>query len=176
MRSPCQDVFPRSLAIFSSVTANRAVKDVCGVCRWSYGYKRSCYCFLIERTLLILKFHRGHHNRILPSYLLKSNTMIRFLFLHILLVRRCFCQLKKCYNIGGGLVADLPCDPSANVSACCGQDYTCSTNFYCTSKTGFRLVGSCTDRPWHDPACPLPLSQSIITSFHPVISISNSTG
>ena len=93
--------------------------------------------------------------------------MIRFLLLHIFLARLCFCQLKKCYNIIGGLVLDLPCDPSANVSACCGQDYTCSTNFYCTDKNGFQLVGTCTDKTWQDSACPLPLSQPTIASLHP---------
>lgn len=102
------------------------------------------------------------------SYFLKSTKMIRSLLLHIFLARRCFCQLKQCYHLDGVLSDDLPCDPSANVSACCGQNYTCSTNLYCTDYNGFRLVGSCTDKTWHDSACPLPLSQPIIASLNPV--------
>lgn len=95
--------------------------------------------------------------------------MIRFLVLHIFLARRCFSQLKSCYYYGGKLSIDLPCDPSANVSACCGPGSTCSTNFYCIGSAlgnHSKLVGSCTDRTWHEPACPLPLGQPIILSFH----------
>ena len=93
--------------------------------------------------------------------ILKNTTMIRFLLLHIFLARYCFCQLKQCYHTGGGLSTDLPCDPSANVSACCGQGWTCVTNFYCSQRGG-KFVGTCTDQAWRDPACPFPYCQPII--------------
>ena len=88
--------------------------------------------------------------------------MIRSLLLHTFLARCCFGQLKQCYRAEGELTTDLPCDPSANVSACCGQNWICSTNLYCTSGDGHRFVGTCTDKAWRDPACPLVLRQPII--------------
>lgn len=97
--------------------------------------------------------------------------MIFFLFLHISLARRCFGQLKSCYYPNDQISSDLPCDPSANVSACCGQDWLCSTNLYCSSiRTGNNVtaMGTCTDKTWQDPACPLPLSQPISPSLYPV--------
>ena len=87
--------------------------------------------------------------------------MIRFLLLHFFLARYCFCQLKQCYDPDGELSTDLPCDPSASVSACCGQSWTCVTNLYC-SQGGSKYVGSCTDKAWRDPACPFPYCQPII--------------
>ena len=93
----------------------------------------------------------------------RITTMILFLFLYIFLVRCCFCQLKQCYYTDGSPSADLPCDPSANVSACCGQDWVCWTNLHCNVSVGLPGgVGSCTDQSWHDPACPLFLSWPII--------------
>ncbi|KAM0797683.1 hypothetical protein BDR22DRAFT_433971 [Usnea florida] len=94
--------------------------------------------------------------------------MIRFLLLYFFLARRCFSQLKPCYSHGGKPSSDIPCDPSANVSACCGGGSTCLTNFYCIGGPvdHEKLVGSCTDKTWHDPACPLPLGQPITPSSH----------
>ena len=93
--------------------------------------------------------------------------MIRFLLLFPFFMQYSFSQLKQCYDPQGKVQPDLPCDPSANVSACCGLGYTCSTNFYCTnSKFAFDVIGTCTDDTWHDPACPLPLSQLILLSLH----------
>ena len=88
--------------------------------------------------------------------------MIRFLLLYIFLARCCLCELRKCNHLNGTLANDLPCDPSATVSACCGPNWTCSTNFYCTRSDGAKYVGSCTDNAWPDPACPLPFGQPII--------------
>ena len=92
--------------------------------------------------------------------------MICFLLFLLLSAQRCFCQLKQCWNDKGELTSDLPCDPSANTSACCGQGWTCSTSFYCTVKVesgrDWDGLGSCTDKTWSDPACPLPLSQLIV--------------
>ena len=81
-----------------------------------------------------------------------------FPFLCLFIAQGCICQLKQCYNPSGVAYPDFPCDPTANVSACCGQNYTCTTNFYCTSPTDHGVVGSCTDQTWQDAACPLPLS------------------
>ena len=78
----------------------------------------------------------------------KMHSMIWFLFLPLFLVRLCFCQLKRCWGPKGEPTPDLPCDPSSNVSSCCGPNYTCSTNFYCTGIDSEKWVGSCTDIPW----------------------------
>ena len=99
--------------------------------------------------------------------------MIRFLLLHTFLARCCYCQLKQCYYLDGSLGIDLPCDPSANVSACCGQDWTCSTNIYCGHSyggkdDGIKNVGSCTDKSWRDPACPLALRQPFIPYLYSI--------
>ena len=89
--------------------------------------------------------------------------MIRFLFFILLSAQRSFCQLKQCWNEFFEPRADLPCDPSANTSACCGPDYICSTSFYCTRNDEWLGLGSCTDKTFSDPACPLDLSQLMIS-------------
>ena len=95
--------------------------------------------------------------------------MIWSLLSPLFLVRPSFCQLKQCWGVDG-LRDDLPCDPSANVSSCCAQNWTCETKFYCVGPNNIgKMTGSCTDITWHDPACPLLLSQSIISPLHPVI-------
>ena len=80
----------------------------------------------------------------------------------------CSAQLKTCYDIDGDPSSQIPCDPSANVSACCAPGGVCVTNFYCHGlKVGdtHDRVGTCTDRTGNDPACPLPLLRSITPSF-----------
>ena len=95
--------------------------------------------------------------------------MVRFLLLFPFFMQYSFSQIKQCYDPEGYVQPDLPCDPSANVSACCGIGYTCIKNFYCTSKKhGYDFIGTCTDHMWHDPACPLPLGQLVLLSLHPV--------
>lgn len=90
--------------------------------------------------------------------------MILFPFFFVFVASPCFCQLKQCYNPSGVAFPDFPCDPGANVSACCGGRYICTTNFYCetASTPGVKFVGSCTDKTWQNPACPLPLSLQIL--------------
>ena len=115
--------------------------------------------------------------RFLPSIILDSsgffvskdicNDPVSFvvIFLYVMFLS----QLKQCHDSQGHVQPDLPCDPSANVSACCQIGYTCSTNFYCTSsENGYHFVGTCTDDKWHDPACPLPLGQLILPALHHV--------
>ena len=65
-----------------------------------------------------------------------------------------FVKPQKCYRKDGLAMPDHPCDPGAEVSACCGQGWTCSSNMYCTDPEGFQGVGSCTDITWQSPACP----------------------
>ena len=133
------------------------LEELCGVCRWTDRLKRT----LSPITMIM----QG-----LFSKTLKSNAMIWFLLFFLLSAQRSFCQLKQCWNSTGELRPDLPCDPSANTSACCGQGYICSKSFYCTIKlkNGGHLdgVASCTDKTWSDPACPLPLSQPMILSLN----------
>lgn len=94
-------------------------------------------------------------------YTHSSANPIMLLSLSFLLVKDCFAQLKQCYGFAGEPVQDFPCDPSANVSACCGPLWTCSNNLYCTEGNNDRIIGSCTDTNFQDAACPLILSQSI---------------
>ena len=87
-------------------------------------------------------------------------------FLH--LTSNCLAQLKPCYSdnyVGRGQTVDIPCDPSANVSACCPSGLICATNFYCHEIDGWNRMGSCTDPTGWDPACPLPLLQSWSSPF-----------
>ena len=105
-----------------------------------------------------------------PSFLLVFFDAMRFFWsLPIVsLTSICSAQLKPCYDINGDPVSQIPCDPSANVSACCPPGGVCMTNFYCH---GWRVgdthdrVGACTDRTGNDPACPLPLLRSITPSY-----------
>ena len=90
-----------------------------------------------------------------------SAKALRFL-LFVLSVRLCSGQLKQCFTQDGTPSDNFPCDPSAEVTACCGYGSVCNTNLYCTGANQdvpkFWLVGTCTDPTFRDPACPLPLS------------------
>ena len=68
-------------------------------------------------------------------------------------------QLKSCFRWDGSASNNIPCNPEANVSACCGQGSTCRTNIFCENSSGLKIVGECTDRSWADPACPWRLSR-----------------
>ena len=85
----------------------------------------------------------------------------------------CSAQLKPCYDIKGDPVSQIPCDPSANVSACCALDGACVTNFRCHGQVGdkFDRVGGCTDKTGNDPACPLPFLRGISMSSPSVVSL-----
>lgn len=90
----------------------------------------------------------------------------------------CPAQLKPCYDINGNPSSQIPCDPSANVSACCAPGGVCVTNFYChglaVGDTHDR-VGTCTDKTGNDPACPLPLLRSIKPSFFLIVALRDPT-
>ena len=93
---------------------------------------------------------------ITSSKSLKSLTMRFPLLLTVtcLFAQYCVGQVQQCHRKDGSALPDLPCDPSANVSSCCGQGYECVTNLACKNRKGFLLVGSCTDPTWLDPSCP----------------------
>lgn len=80
----------------------------------------------------------------------------------------CSAQLKPCYNANGDPIAQIPCDPSANVSTCCFLGGSCETNFYChgAGNDTFERVGGCTDKTGSDPACPFPFLRGILPSCH----------
>ncbi|KAL6714057.1 hypothetical protein ACLMJK_008551 [Lecanora helva] len=81
--------------------------------------------------------------------------MFSYLFLSLSLTAHLSAaQLLPCYDKNGKVVGDVPCDPAANVSACCGASYKCVTSLYCEAGTGFQLMGTCTDPTWNDPECP----------------------
>lgn len=58
-------------------------------------------------------------------------------------------------------VGDVPCDPDAQVSACCGPGSICISNLHCyNANIEIRNVpGTCTDQSFTDPACPCPPSE-----------------
>lgn len=47
-----------------------------------------------------------------------------------------------------------------------GGSYYCAEDFYCINRVGSWGVGSCTDKRWQDPACPLPLGSSCVPARH----------
>jgi hypothetical protein len=66
-------------------------------------------------------------------------------------------MVLSCYDSAGKLGPDVPCDPNANVSACCGSGSVCVTNLYCLDNYGDNVPGTCTDSNWGvnpNPACP----------------------
>ena len=91
------------------------------------------------------------------------------LFLIIFWSSVCSAQLNPCYNIDGDLISQIPCDPSANVSACCAPGGACATNFYChgaDANDTFDRVGGCTDKTGADPACPFPFLRGMPPYCH----------
>ena len=57
--------------------------------------------------------------------------------------------------------ADVPCDPDARVSACCGAGSICISNLHCydANITTPNVPGTCIDQSFTDPACPCPPSE-----------------
>lgn len=68
------------------------------------------------------------------------------------LIARTAAQRNCWFPDGNTETQDLPCDPNADESACCGPDAFCLSNGLCLS-SGVVSRGSCTDRTWNDPAC-----------------------
>ncbi|OHE91158.1 hypothetical protein CORC01_13534 [Colletotrichum orchidophilum] len=65
-----------------------------------------------------------------------------------------------CFFPGGVQSHDVPCDPKAEVSMCCGSVNACLSNGLCklddtTNKTGIAYArGTCSDPTWQSPICP----------------------
>ena len=69
-----------------------------------------------------------------------------------------------CYNDDGQVQAgDVACDPTAQHSFCCGEDWTCLDNGICSNQNTTQFFGSaqallaratCTDRTWTSFHCP----------------------
>src|SRR5436305_2430722 len=82
-----------------------------------------------------------------------------FFLLHLAWVTR-----ATCYYSSGKLAVfsndgtyDIPCDPAAPVSACCGAGEICISNMECMyADRSSSWFGSCTDQTWMSPACPCP--------------------
>lgn len=76
-----------------------------------------------------------------------------------------------CYKYSGQIgdtgtddaVDDVPCDPNAQVSACCGAGSICISNLYCydANITTPNVPGTCTDQSFTGPACPCPPTTSL---------------
>lgn len=68
---------------------------------------------------------------------------------------------SQCYYPDGSESTDVPCDPGALESACCGELSSCTRDKICdwggtTFIDGFSFpwsVGSCTDKTWNTSAC-----------------------
>lgn len=68
---------------------------------------------------------------------------------------------KQCYYPDGSESGDVPCDPTASVSACCGNQASCIVGHICNwggvtyvDNYTFRYAaGSCTDQNWESDAC-----------------------
>ena len=79
----------------------------------------------------------------------------------LFLVHVCLGLVPACYFYGGAQATlDVPCDPDASDSACCGPNFVCATNLYCVAPTGVLIIGSCTDPTWQSADCPLPVDQT----------------
>ncbi len=89
----------------------------------------------------------------------------------------CSAQLKPCYDVHGKPASQIPCDPSANVSACCFLGGVCVTNLHCHGDAvgdTFERVGGCTDKLGNDPACPLPFLRGITSSYSLLVIVGES--
>lgn len=86
-------------------------------------------------------------------------TMTRFISLFLLLcsLQKGFAAKKQCYYPNGEKSPDHPCDEDAEVSACCGGSFgsICMSNKLCAGGDGGIVRGSCTDKNWASPECPL---------------------
>ncbi|KDN71726.1 hypothetical protein CSUB01_12045 [Colletotrichum sublineola] len=69
-------------------------------------------------------------------------------------------KASLCYFPGGVQAKDVPCDPNAEVSMCCGHIDGCLSNGLCkldetTNSTGIAYArGTCSDPTWRSPVCP----------------------
>ncbi|KLU88923.1 hypothetical protein MAPG_07904 [Magnaporthiopsis poae ATCC 64411] len=88
-------------------------------------------------------------------------TSLRLLPLLLLLGAVSYVQgANLCFFPNGRQAKDVPCDPTAAVSMCCGSVAACLSNGLCkdestTNSTGVAYArGTCTDPTWQSPFCP----------------------
>ena len=69
-------------------------------------------------------------------------------------------MLKQCFSsLGDFEFGNVPCDPNADISACCGGGSVCVTNLACVDGWNGIVPEQCTLRNWADvlpPECPCP--------------------
>jgi hypothetical protein len=84
--------------------------------------------------------------------------LCRFLLLGTSCATTVLAAQKACYLSDGSLVTnEVPCDPNADVSACCYETEYCISNLYCWAGIGAtRVPGACTDETWTSKACGCP--------------------
>ena len=97
----------------------------------------------------------ANNSTTLHGQLMQTCTMHVLGFVTLLsLVHVCIGQLPACYYYGGSPATfDVPCDPDASNSTCCGPGYSCDTNLFCMGSAP--AIGSCTDPTWQSVDCPL---------------------
>ncbi|KAL8371579.1 hypothetical protein RB595_001397 [Gaeumannomyces hyphopodioides] len=88
-------------------------------------------------------------------------TSLRLLQLLLLLGAVSYVQAASlCFFPNGRQSKDVPCDPTAEVSMCCGSVAACLSNGLCkdestTNSTGVAYArGTCSDPTWQSPFCP----------------------
>lgn len=62
-----------------------------------------------------------------------------------------------CYDSTGAVTDNVPCNPDADVSVCCGANQygiACLDNKLCQGWDGQVFRGTCTDKTWKSPDCP----------------------
>ncbi|KAM0794871.1 hypothetical protein BDR22DRAFT_894756 [Usnea florida] len=76
----------------------------------------------------------------------------------------CYKYSGQIGDTGTDASGDVPCDPYAQVSACCGAGSICISNLYCydANITTPSVPGTCTDQSFADPACPCPPTTSLV--------------
>lgn len=96
-----------------------------------------------------------------PVFHPHTMTPLRLLQLLLLLGTVSYVQgANLCFFPNGRQAKDVPCDPTAAVSMCCGSVAACLSNGLCkdestTNSTGVAYArGTCTDPTWQSPFCP----------------------
>lgn len=62
---------------------------------------------------------------------------------------------STCYFPDGTPSEDIPCYTNSSVDYCCGKDSLCFENKVCLNNIGTFARGSCTDKAWNSPTCPV---------------------
>lgn len=78
-----------------------------------------------------------------------------------------------CYYPSGDVSEDIPCNSTAEVSACCTRGWTCLTNGVCQDDNNPAEVSwarhSCTDRNFFAPECPRFCQSGMRKSLSPCL-------